>query len=788
MLRIPLSALVGLLAVAATLHAADPTILTIRLDPSKAGRVFEGIGALSAGASSRLLVDYPEPQRSQILDLLFRPRFGASLHHLKVEIGGDVNSTDGTEPSHARSKEEFLHPTGGTFGRGYEWWLMREAKRRSPLILLDALQWGAPAWIGDGTFYSQDNADYVAAFVEGARAYHRLRVDYVGIWNEHGYDVDYIKRLRRTLDARGLEGVAIVAADEVRTWTVADRMSEDPELRGAVSVVGTHYPGYESTPVARGLGKRLWASEDGPWNGTWDGAVALAKLYNRNYIQGRMTKTIIWSPITAYYDYLPLPGSGLMRANQPWSGSYDVQPAIWATAHTTQFAQPGWVYVDEACGYLPAGGSYVTLRSPGGHGFTIVLETFGAAEQRIRVSFPVKGSARRLHVWRTSQADHFAQLPDVAVAGSEASLSLAPACIYTLTTTTGQRKGQGTPGPHRAFPMPYHEDFESYSPGATPRYLSDFSGAFEVAERPGGGGRCLRQVIPTAGIAWTANPLPVTLFGDSSWRDYEISADVSLQGSEHASLLGRMAPYSWAGSPDGYELRLTAAGLWQLLRDALRPDPASPGGQAPEKRVLAAGAVRDAGEGWHRLQLRFAGDRVRVGVDGRGVASVRDAERSRGFAGLACAWGPALFDNILVTDGTPAPTNLALGRPAAASSQWDAGYAAGEATDGDPNTRWNSRDGTAEGEWLEVDLGRPVRVGRIGISQFGGRIHAYRIQAFVDGDWRDVHSGDAQGCAEWEATIRPVRTQRLRLVVDSTQGPSAPARTPSIYELSVYER
>jgi hypothetical protein len=54
------------------------------------GRTFEGVGALSAGASSRLLVDYPEPYRSEILDFRFKPKLGASLHHLKVEIGGDI--------------------------------------------------------------------------------------------------------------------------------------------------------------------------------------------------------------------------------------------------------------------------------------------------------------------------------------------------------------------------------------------------------------------------------------------------------------------------------------------------------------------------------------------------------------------------------------------------------------------------------------------------------------------------------------------------------------------------
>src|ERR1700756_3187814 len=75
----------------------------VHLDGSKLGRTFEGIGALSEGASSKLLIDYPEPQRSQILDLLFKPGYGASLQRLKVEIGADVNSTDGSEPSHMRT-------------------------------------------------------------------------------------------------------------------------------------------------------------------------------------------------------------------------------------------------------------------------------------------------------------------------------------------------------------------------------------------------------------------------------------------------------------------------------------------------------------------------------------------------------------------------------------------------------------------------------------------------------------------------------------------------------------
>ena len=419
----------SLIAVAVLGSWAGAAEVTINLDGSSPGRVFEGLGALSAGASSRLLLDYPEPQRSRILDYLFRPKFGASLQHLKVEVGGDVNSTDGTEPSHARNSAEFHQPDRGCFERGYEWWLMREAKKRNPRIFLDVLQWGAPGWIGENEypdpdrasmtweqveqrnrlkFYTQDNIDFLVSFIQGAKRYHGLDIDFCGIWNETAYDIPWTKSLRRTLDERRLRAVKIVAADDAGPypWEPAKDILKDRKLQQAIYAIGAHYPStsplkerkaHDSTPEAKQTGKPLWASEDGPWRGDWEGAVQLARMYNRNYIVGQMTKTIIWSLITAYYENLPIPNSGPMKANSPWSGAYEVQPATWAIAHTTQFAQPGWRYLDEACGFLPGEtGSYVTLRAPGqAADYSIVLETMDVKTPESLVIRAAKGLSIR---------------------------------------------------------------------------------------------------------------------------------------------------------------------------------------------------------------------------------------------------------------------------------------------------------------------------------------------------------------------------------------------------------
>ena len=124
------SLVVTLVALSLALAQPAAAAYPVSLSPGL-GRRFDGVGALSGGGcTSRMLVDYVEPQRSQILDLLFTPGYAASLHILKVEIGGDAQSTEGTEPSHMHTADE------ENYNRGYEWWLMKEAKRRNPDIVL----------------------------------------------------------------------------------------------------------------------------------------------------------------------------------------------------------------------------------------------------------------------------------------------------------------------------------------------------------------------------------------------------------------------------------------------------------------------------------------------------------------------------------------------------------------------------------------------------------------------------------------------------------------------------
>ena len=626
---------------------------TITIDGKGGGRVFEGIGSVSAGASSRLLIDYREPYRSQILDYLFKPNYGAVLQHLKVEIGGDENSTDGSEPSIARTREEMAHPN---FNRGYEWWLMEEAKKRNPKIMLDSLAWGAPGWIGNGHFYSQDMADYVVKFLQGGKSAHNLDIHYTGIWNETNDDTSYVKLLKRTLILHGLS-TKLVCCDlypSENQWSIISDMQRDPELKGAVDVVSVHYPrvnGKLTTPwSAKDSGKPLWSSEDQPLTPAnlpntrdWaSGGRMLAELYNTNYIEGSFTKTETWSPITSYYDILAAPHSGLMYANTPWSGHYDVQSALWVTAHTTQFAQPGWRYIDSACGYLAGKGSYVSLRSPGGRDFSVIVETIEATTPQ-DVTFHLTGSlaATAVHVWETNSKLNFEHVRDITPRDGSWEITLDPDSLYTFTTTTGQHKGTVLSPPAAPFPFPYVQNFESTAVGQSPRFFADQNGAFEARPCSGRPGRCLEQVILQKPIAWGPAPDPYTLLGSVNWRDYTVSVDVLLEQPGQVSLIGRIDDGDVfkdqkARWPGGYILLVDQDGSWELNSAKFK---------VPTVK-LASGKVPFAMKKWHKLAMRFDGAGIEALIDGVVVIKATDTNNSQGMVGIGCGWNRAQFDNF----------------------------------------------------------------------------------------------------------------------------------------------
>jgi hypothetical protein len=369
-----------------------------------------------------------------------------------------------------------------------------------------------------------------------------------------------------------------------------------------------------------------------------------------------------------------------------------VEPSLWGIAHTTQFARPGWQYIDGASDYLRdasggVAGSYVTLKAPDNSAYSIIIETADATMAR-PLTFQVTNGLPTgpVHVWRSDiQAGrYFVQEPDIIPNDAAYSITLQPASIYSLTTTTGQQKGNpGTPPPDSPFPLPYSDNFENDALDKPPKYFVDVEGSFEVSNCAGRPGKCLVQMVdqppipffsfePPAHVGRFPLPFPLTFLGDdagsSGWTDYQVSVDVLMEEYGSVTLWGHVdhiVPctankpdcFGFLMVPDGYSLTLDNDGEWQVSN--AQNSPAISTNTQNSSRVARISAGYVAGgkpKTWHHLKMAFRGAALSVWIDGTPLINnyVRqNYTHPYGMVALGTGWNKAQFDNFCL--GTACP-------------------------------------------------------------------------------------------------------------------------------------
>ena len=668
----------------------------VELDGQALGPKFEGIGVVNGGgATSVLLKDYPEPQRSQILDMVYKPKFGASVSALMVEVPGDGNSTQGSMPSHSHTRDDL------NFQRGYTWWILREAKRRNPKLSIDAAAWSAPGWLGNGEFWSQDTADYYVQWVEGLRREYGIKLDALGCRNEKGVSFEFAKMLRKSLDTAGLEDVRIHAFDHWPDYKFdfVPQMLDDPESQEAIDIIGAHvmYCRMHASPevqqMAADMNKPIWNTEDHVYLRGFECLISIVECFNDNYIHSNATRVVNWYDIGGTYAMEPYADEPpMVLAHNPWSGHYRVRQSLWGYAHYGQFTEVGWRYLNGGCGELALGGSCVAMKSPDGN-YSLMIETKDATGPQ-QVEFRVGGGLPqgKLCVWRSNAAQQFVEQAAVMPEDGRFTLQLEPNSVYSLSTTTGQQKGEFDDIPEpAAFPFPYRDDFESYSPHATygylPRYMADIEEAFELVARPDGQGSCLRQVVPRWPLSWAPSWQPYTIVGDDQWHDYEVSADLSLNQGDTAAVMGRVNDVGsgYGTIPKGYYAELSSTGACRLVVTRGKRNKKQVVGDAEQQALiqkandeslggeLVLGTVQldqvKPGE-WYQLTLRMVGPQLTVLVEGKPVIETTDATYATGMAGLMARQidrkrlSTPYFDNLTINEpsaATPAATEPASG-------------------------------------------------------------------------------------------------------------------------------
>lgn len=282
-----------ILFASSTTSTTNPTTYTI--DATTLGPRLDGFGAISGGgATSRLLFSYSPTVISQILDLLFLPKYGASLHHLKVEIGGDGQSSEGVEPSHMHTED-----SPPDFNRGYEARLMVEARARNPGILLSALAWTWPGWVGSGTSSPWTNTTasihYILTWLQGMRDTHNITLNYLNAdWNERGWSADFVIRLRSALDSAGFSYLGLVCGDDAHAFACAAEAARNATLRPSIVALGSHGPKPPSPALLPNL--PLWNTEV---HVTDPAGSDLAGIFAAAYLTQNITSGTLWNVLSA---------------------------------------------------------------------------------------------------------------------------------------------------------------------------------------------------------------------------------------------------------------------------------------------------------------------------------------------------------------------------------------------------------------------------------------------------------------------------------------------------------
>ena len=337
-----------------------------------------------------------------------------------------------------------------------------------------------------------------------------------------------------------------------------------------------------------------------------------------------------------------VPNSGMMKANMPWCGYYEVQPPLWVIAHTSQFAKPGWRYIASACKadcagpeFIREGFSVTALKSDKTDDYSIIIESMDAKEsQKMKFKLSDDLSKKKLSVWRSVfKKEVFCKEEDLPVSNGTFEITIIPNAIYSLTTTSGQVKGlaQNPVPAKKPFPLPYRSDFENEELGKPGRFFSDQHGTFEVVANPVGAGKCLKQLMPVKGIQWRSQDIPYTAIGEMSWSDYRVSVDVLLPASGSATLWGRVSTFHASGPHLGYGLEINHDGKWKLIAG---------------RKVLKSGNCDIAADKWFAIQLSFSGKEIEAAVGGKQLAKIEDSTYQNGAVALATGWNTAFFDNV----------------------------------------------------------------------------------------------------------------------------------------------
>jgi glucuronoarabinoxylan endo-1,4-beta-xylanase len=369
-------------------------------------QTIDGFGICEAFHQARHIMEYPEPARTEILDLLFSTEKGAGVSILRNIVGDGGtwgNDIDGPTPT--------IQPAEGVWswtGDEDQIWLMRQAKGYGCSNFFSTV-WSPPGWMktsdavdGGGSLRTDKHAaygEYLSRYVREYQQRHGLTISAISLQNEPDLVTkyssctwtgaqfrDFIRdHLNPTFQRDAVTAKVVLGESSNFGERHLEESLNDPTTAEAVDIVATH--AYDDNagekvkplPLAKQHGKRIWMTEVSYFTDndpTIKDGLRWAKLMHDHLTISEVNAWFYWWGAC----YKPN-GESLIPLDLK-NCTYSTTKRLFTFSNFSRFVRPGFVRLD--CPPAPASGVNVSAFRDGDQSSLVVVAiNSGVASQEV---------------------------------------------------------------------------------------------------------------------------------------------------------------------------------------------------------------------------------------------------------------------------------------------------------------------------------------------------------------------------------------------------------------------
>ncbi|HLN20945.1 MAG TPA: glycoside hydrolase [Bacteroidales bacterium] len=437
---------------AATTEASSKSTGTI--DWTKTAQEIDGFGASGAFRQARNLMNFPEPQRSEVLDILFSTDKGAGLSIVR-NIVGDGGTVGGASPTY-QPKEGVFEWTGDED----QIWLMKEAEKRGCTRFMSTV-WSPPAWMKDnnnvvGGRLRPDKylafAEYLSMYIRGYKEHHGIDIYAISIANEPDVNVrysschwsgkefhDFLTFLIPVFERDKITAKVILG--EHSGWTenpVLESLADSVTAK-RVDIVGVHAYNTEDKdpfpPLSQRSGqlvetlaqkKKIWETEVSNLGRNYpdirDG-LYWAKMLNTHVAENNANAWLYWWAVTS-----PTSGQGMAHLDSQ-NKTYAIDKRLYTMGNYSRFVRPGYFRVPLNL-ELSAGVTVSAYKNENDKKLVVVVINENVTARKVEFSLTGAAAAGAAQ-YRTSEKENLVSLPELQIKDNLLKATLAP---YSVTT------------------------------------------------------------------------------------------------------------------------------------------------------------------------------------------------------------------------------------------------------------------------------------------------------------------------------------------------------------------